>query len=442
MSLCFGGRAARSGSGCRVLPRPLFVGSVHPCQFFDRDLTLGNGEPSVRYQAKWRRPTTRQRPSFLLRFTRRFPFRRTVCIRATGLIHQAEPSSIAIRHIVQQQPGHQEHRKKHGAEDCKTRDRPIEAPLLVDPAVVVGGDRVRLGQRANERRCCVHRREMIGRGLPLIHIQAACIRKQRWFVRDIAELHVVGLRPFQSQLLCEQVVGRALRRRFYNINEDGKFDEEVALVFGVPFELVPFKATGATPKPRPPQRRIYAVPQKAQFAITVPRVLGYSIGIRNRIAVDWPTAARLVLDPSAIPPQSDLAAMLNQGRPSALSPGGLIRVDLAAFHRGNREQQLCFQMAADLTRHYVQQQGCEAPVHALFPQVLAIVQRYIAEKVVPSPPAERVDATGTICWPSMCESSARGSTRWPHRPCSTPEHFGQPGADQPGIERSDMRSAR
>ncbi len=204
--------------------------------------------------------------------------------------------------------------------------------------------------------------------------------------------HVVGLRPFQSQLLCEQVVGRALRRRFYNLNDDGRFDEEVAQVFGVPFEVVPFKATGATPKPRPPQRRIYAVPQKAQFAITVPRVLGYSIGIRNRIAVDWPTVARLVLDPSAIPPQSDLAAMLNQGRPSALSPGGLIRVDLAAFHRGNREQQLCFQMAADLTRHYAVQQGCEAPPHTLFPQVLAIVQRYIAEKVVPSPPAERVDA--------------------------------------------------
>ena len=85
--------------------------------------------------------------------------------------------------------------------------------------------------------------------------------------------HVVGLRPFQSQLLCEQVVGRALRRRFYNPdpNNDDHFDEEVAQVFGVPFEVVPFKATGATPKPRPPQRRIHAVPQKAQFAITVPR---------------------------------------------------------------------------------------------------------------------------------------------------------------------------
>jgi type III restriction enzyme len=49
-------------------------------------------------------------------------------------------------------------------------------------------------------------------------------------------------------------------------------------------------------------------------------------------------------------------------------------------------------MAADLTRHYVEQDTCEAPPHVLFPQVLGIVQRYIAEKVDPLPPAERIDA--------------------------------------------------
>ena len=86
--------------------------------------------------------------------------------------------------------------------------------------------------------------------------------------------HAIGLRPFQSQLLCEQVVGRALRRRFYQIGEDGKFEEEVATVFGVPFEVIPFKATNASPKPKPPQRRIYAVAAKAQHAISVPNVRG------------------------------------------------------------------------------------------------------------------------------------------------------------------------
>ncbi len=205
--------------------------------------------------------------------------------------------------------------------------------------------------------------------------------------------HVVGLRPFQSQLLCEQVVGRALRRRSYDLNGKGRFEEEVAKVFGVPFEVVPFKASNATPKPKPPQRRIYAVPQKAKFAITVPRVLGYAIGVRNRVTVpDWSKVARLKLDPMAVPPQTDVAAMLNAGRPSILSPGGVHNTSLAAFRARHREQELAFQMARDLTRRYIGQATCEAPAHVLFPQVLEIVRRYIAEKVEPVPPACRLDA--------------------------------------------------
>jgi type III restriction enzyme len=201
------------------------------------------------------------------------------------------------------------------------------------------------------------------------------------------------LRPFQSQLLCEQVVGRALRRRFYQVGDDGKFEEEVARVFGVPFEVIPFKATNASPKPKPPQRRVYAVPSKAQHAITVPNVRGYQMGVRNRIAVaDWATVPGIVLDPQDLPPTSAMAAALNQQRPSVTAPGGAQMATLEAFRSQHREQQLAFQMAADLTRLYVAQPTCEAPPHVLFPQVLQIVSRYLDEKVQARPPAERLDA--------------------------------------------------
>lgn len=52
----------------------------------------------------------------------------------------------------------------------------------------------------------------------------------------------------------------------------------------MPFEVVPFKASGATAKPKPLQHRIFAVPEKAQYTITIPRVQGYSISVRNRLA--------------------------------------------------------------------------------------------------------------------------------------------------------------
>ena len=206
--------------------------------------------------------------------------------------------------------------------------------------------------------------------------------------------HVVGLRPFQSQLLCEQVVGRALRRRFYPPLEPGEhFPEEVAKVFGVPFEVVPFKAANAAPKAKPPQRRIYAAPSKAQHAITIPRVVGYQMGIRNRIAVaDWAAVPTITLDPMALPPTSAMAATLNVNRPSVNAPGGVAVASLATFRERHREQELAFQMAAGLTREYAKHPTCEVPVHVLFPQVLRIVQQYLAEKVKPLPPADRLDA--------------------------------------------------
>jgi type III restriction enzyme len=205
--------------------------------------------------------------------------------------------------------------------------------------------------------------------------------------------HVIGLRPFQSQLLCEQVVGRALRRRFYKIGEDGKFEEEVAKVFGVPFEVIPFKATNADPKPKPPQRRIYPVPSKVQHAITVPNVRGFQMGIRNRIAVnDWASVPRTILDPQNLPPTSAMAAALNMNRPSVTAPGGAHMATLEAFRSEHREQQLAFQMSADLTRLYTAQPTCEAPPHVLFPQVLRIVEQYLNEKVIARPPAVRLDA--------------------------------------------------
>src|SRR4029077_4753139 len=61
--------------------------------------------------------------------------------------------------------------------------------------------------------------------------------------------HIVGLRPFMSQLLCEQVVGRGLRRPNYEVGPDGKLTEETAKVFGVPFEVIPFKETKGVAPP-------------------------------------------------------------------------------------------------------------------------------------------------------------------------------------------------
>ena len=206
--------------------------------------------------------------------------------------------------------------------------------------------------------------------------------------------HIVGLRPFMSQLLCEQVVGRGLRRSSYELADNGRLKEEVAKVFGVPFEVVPFKQNSAGPQKPPEKRhRVHAVPQKAEFAIRFPRVEGYRQAIRNRITVDWNSLATLVLDPLSIPPEVEMKHGLpnNRGRYSISGPGKMERVDLNPYRRDRRFQELVFEMAQDLTRDYVKQPTCEAPPHVLFPQLVRIVERFLKEKVRAAPPAELLD---------------------------------------------------
>ena len=208
--------------------------------------------------------------------------------------------------------------------------------------------------------------------------------------------HIVGLRPFMSQLLCEQVVGRGLRRSSYAVGEDGKLGEEIAKIFGVPFEVVPLKENPPLDGSPPPPKtwRIRAAPEKADLEIRFPRVEGYTQGIRNRVTVDWNAIAPLRLDPMDIPPEVEMKAGLpsNTGRPSLVGPGRLERVDLNPYRQGRRRQRLVFEMARDLTRDYRRQPGCDAPAHVLFTQLAAIVDRYIKEKVRPVEPARDVDA--------------------------------------------------
>ncbi|HEX8999549.1 MAG TPA: type III restriction endonuclease subunit R, partial [Blastocatellia bacterium] len=202
--------------------------------------------------------------------------------------------------------------------------------------------------------------------------------------------HIIGLRPFMSQLLCEQVVGRGLRRLNYEPQENGRFGEEVAKVFGVPFEIIPFKANQQAAPPPPVQRHhVRAMAAKAQYEIRFPRVEGYTQAIRNRITVDWEHVPTLPLQPDRIPPEVELKAALltNQGRLSLYGPGRVESVSLASYRTERRLQELIFDLTQSLTRGYVAQRSTEIPIHVLFPQLLGIVKRYVKEKVVVHPPA-------------------------------------------------------
>jgi type III restriction enzyme len=205
--------------------------------------------------------------------------------------------------------------------------------------------------------------------------------------------HIIGLRPFMSQLLCEQVVGRGLRRRNYEVGDDGLLNEEVAQVLGVPFEVIPFKATKAAAGAQKDRRHhVHAIPSKAKYEIRFPRVEGYTQTVRNRVTVDWPSVPALILEPGRIPPEVEVKALSvnNQGRMTLSGPGRIDQVKLDEFRARHRLQELVFDMARALTLEMCRD-GDGVPPHVLFPQLAPIIRRYLDVKVLVHPPADKKD---------------------------------------------------
>lgn len=115
--------------------------------------------------------------------------------------------------------------------------------------------------------------------------------------------HVLGIRAFGTQLLCEQVIGRALRRQSYELNEEGLFNVEYADVFGIPFD---FTAKPVIAPPQPPREtvQVKAVrPERDHLEIRFPRVEGYRIELpEERLRAQFNEDSVLELSPDLVGP--------------------------------------------------------------------------------------------------------------------------------------------
>ncbi|NEI28466.1 MULTISPECIES: BPTD_3080 family restriction endonuclease [Rhizobium] len=197
--------------------------------------------------------------------------------------------------------------------------------------------------------------------------------------------HIVGLRPFGSQLLCEQVVGRALRRKSYALNEETQmFAEETAKVFGVPFELIPFKvAPAGQTLPQPEPNHIYSVPEKAEYEITFPLVTGYHQSGQFDVFVDWDRVSKVTIDPMRIPQIVELTPLTTpDGTLAAYGPGDKPVLSLKDWRAMFREQQVAFRLAREICLRWQADNGAAAvPTQHLFPKIAFAAKRFLAEKL-------------------------------------------------------------
>jgi type III restriction enzyme len=115
--------------------------------------------------------------------------------------------------------------------------------------------------------------------------------------------HILGLRAFGTQLLCEQVVGRALRRQAYELNADGQFDVEYADILGIPFDFTAKPVPSEPATPRETIRVQAVLPARADLEIRFPRVEGYRIELPEaRIEARFSDDSHFTLDPTLVGP--------------------------------------------------------------------------------------------------------------------------------------------
>jgi type III restriction enzyme len=127
--------------------------------------------------------------------------------------------------------------------------------------------------------------------------------------------HIMGLRAFSSQLLCEQVVGRGLRRTSYELNEEGLFEPEYVNIFGIPFSFLPHQQEeGGKSKPPEPKTAIEPVPEKSHLEIAIPNLVRVEHVWTPTLELDISKVPELPIDAMEIRTVADLAPVID-GRP-------------------------------------------------------------------------------------------------------------------------------
>ncbi len=187
--------------------------------------------------------------------------------------------------------------------------------------------------------------------------------------------HILGLRAFSSQLLCEQVVGRGLRRTSYDL-QDGTdmFAPEYVNIFGIPFNFLPAEDDGeGTPKPSKPKTQIEALPERAQYRIKWPNIIRLDRVWNPKLTLDWDKIPNLMLDASDTRIRADLAPVID-GNTDLLK---CTEIDLEKLDRHLRMQRIVFEVAGQLYDTMQASWKNEGTKFALLGQLFNLTEKFL-----------------------------------------------------------------
>ena len=214
-------------------------------------------------------------------------------------------------------------------------------------------------------------------------VVSVAMLSEGWDAKNVT--HILGLRAFTSQLLCEQVIGRGLRRVSHELDENGLFRPEYVNIFGVPLSVFQEVGEGGeAPPPPKPSTQIEALPERNAFEIRWPNVLRVDTVVRPTLTIDWAKVETLELDPAQTRLSADLAPALLADSGGAVDWARLHEIDLTALPGDFRLQRFLFAAAG---RAFGELQGSfKGERHYLAVQLIRLCEQFVASEklVIPS----------------------------------------------------------
>lgn len=179
--------------------------------------------------------------------------------------------------------------------------------------------------------------------------------------------HILGIRSFSTQLLCEQAVGRALRRISYDVDEESEMlSPEYADICGVPFNFMPSSVSPA-PKPPKPSIRVHSLKEREHLAIEYPRVRGYKMRPPEQsLAAQFSDDSCMVIGPEDAPPTAEMASIIGQKQ----------TLTLQAL-KAERENKVVFYLASRTARLFASEREEELVCPSYFRDLVPIVRHWL-----------------------------------------------------------------
>ena len=216
-------------------------------------------------------------------------------------------------------------------------------------------------------------------GQDLQNVVSVAMLSEGWDAKNVT--HIMGLRAFTSQLLCEQVIGRGLRRVSYDTDENGLFRPEFVNIFGVPLAIfLQSDADGPAPPPPKPSTQIQSLEERNALEIRWPNVLRIDSVLRPTLVVQWSEVEPLTLDPA----QTRLTAEIAPALQGVQDWDRIHVIDLEKLPDEFRLQRLVFtaaRKAFEATEH-----GFKGNREYLLMQLVRLTEQFLASDrlVVPS----------------------------------------------------------